>query len=198
MKKEKKIIGVSGGIASGKSLVSAYIKNKGYQLFDCDSIAHDIFEKEEVKKEISDRFNISIKDVSRKNISSIVFNNQELLNVLNDVMRERIIKEMKDIILKHQGIIFFDVPLLYDWALYDMFDKVIFVYVNKNNQIERLKNRDNIDMTYAKKKIDVQIDIDKKLEIAKDRGDIIIDNNADIDELYLKIDEVLKEIENEI
>lgn len=198
MKKEKKIIGVSGGIASGKSLVSAYIKNKGYQLFDCDSIAHDIFEKEEVKKEISDRFNISIKDVSRKNISSIVFNNQELLNVLNDVMRERIIKEMKDIILKHEDIIFFDVPLLYDWALYDMFDKVIFVYVNKNNQIERLKNRDNIDMTYAKKKIDVQIDIDKKLEIAKERGDIIIDNNTDIDNLYLKIDEVLKEIEDEI
>ena len=198
MKKEKKVIGISGGIASGKSQVSAYIKNKGYQVFDCDNISHYIFEKEEVKKEISARFNIDIKDVNRKNIASIVFNNKELLNVLNDIMRKRIIDEMKAIILKHEDIIFFDVPLLYDWALNDMFDKVIFVYVNKETQIERLKNRDSIDNNYANNKIKAQIDIDKKLEIAKERCDIIIDNNSNIDDLYLKIDEVLKEIEDEI
>ncbi|MCR5422930.1 MAG: dephospho-CoA kinase, partial [Bacilli bacterium] len=87
---------------------------------------------------------------------------------------------------------------IYDWHLEDMFDRVIFVYVNKNIQESRLSQRDNIDLEYAKKKINSQIDIDEKYQLAKSRKDYIVDNNGTIDALNPQIDEILKEIENEI
>lgn len=196
--KKKIVIGISGGIASGKSLVSEYLKNKGYKIYDCDLIAHEIFELQDTKVKIANTFNIDIKDVNRKYISKLAFNNNKLLESLNDIMKNKIISQMKEIINNNNGLIFFDAPLIYDWHLEDMFDRVIFVYVNKNIQELRLSQRDNIDLEYAKKKINSQIDIDEKYQLAKSRKDYIVDNNGTIDALNPQIDKILKEIENEI
>ena len=65
------IIGITGGIASGKSKTSQYIKSLGYKLYDCDKIAHDIFDSNEVKKEIASTLNISEKTV-RNHISNVM------------------------------------------------------------------------------------------------------------------------------
>ena len=92
----------------------------------------------------------------------------------------------------------FNADMIDDWHLEDMFDRVIFVYVNKNVQELRLSKRDNIDLEYAKKKINSQIDIEEKYQLAKSRKDYIVDNNGTIDALNPQIDEILKEIENEI
>ena len=195
-----KIIGITGAIASGKTSASNYIRKKGFEVYDCDSIAHQIFELTSVKKEIASAFNIDIKDVNRKNIGLIVFNDSLKLDKLNAIMKERIIKEMKDIILKNNAkkLIFFDAPLLYDWHLEYLFDSIVFVYVPIDKQIQRLMERNMISLEYANKKISSQISIEDKLEMARNRCDYIIENNSTIDALYEKVDNIIKEIEHDI
>ncbi len=196
-----KVIGITGGIASGKSATSKYIKSLGFKIYDCDEIAHNIFDESDVKKEIANTFNIK-GDVKREEISKIVFNDKNKMEALNNIMRKRItlkmIELLNDVNNKEDDLIFFDVPLLYEWHLYDMFNNVIFVYVDKNTQIERLIKRDKIDKDYALKKLDAQIDIEDKFKFAERRKDFIINNNQDLSYLYKEIDMTLKEIKNDI
>ena len=70
--KKKIVIGISGGIASGKSLVSEYIKNKGYKIYDCDFIAHDIFELQETKEEIANTFNIDDEGTQKLKVFALI------------------------------------------------------------------------------------------------------------------------------
>ena len=194
------IIGITGGIASGKSATSKYIKSLGHKLYDCDTIAHDIFDSNEVQKEIASTFNIK-GDIKREEISKIVFNDKNKMEELNNIMRKRITLKMIEILNSDENnkeeLVFFDVPLLYEWHLYDMFKYVIFVYVDRNTQIERLVNRDKISKDYALKKLEAQIDIEDKFTLAERRHDLIIDNNADLANLYKEIDRVLREIKND-
>lgn len=194
------IIGITGGIASGKSATSKYIKSLAYKLYDCDTIAHDIFDSNEVQKEIASTFNIN-GDIKREEISKIVFNDKNKMEELNNIMRKRITLKMIEILNSDENnkeeLVFFDVPLLYEWHLYDMFKYVIFVYVDRNTQIERLVNRDKISKEYALKKLEAQIDIEDKFTLAERRHDLIIDNNADLANLYKEIDRVLREIKND-
>ena len=194
------IIGITGGIASGKSKTSQYIKSLGYKLYDCDKIAHDIFDSNEVKKEIGSTFNIK-GDIKREEISKIVFNDKNKMEELNNIMRKRITLKMIELLNSEENnkedLVFFDVPLLYEWHLYDMFLHVMFVYVSRDVQIERLVNRDKINKEYALKKLDAQIDIEDKYKLAERRGDFIINNNQDLDNLYKEVDRVLKEIRND-
>ena len=189
----KRIIGITGGIASGKTTVSQYIKSLGYKVFDCDEIAHNVFERANIQEELKKAFNLN-KRVERSDISKLVFSDKEKKEVLNKIMKDAILKEMDNIIKHEDQTIFFDTPLLYDWSLEDMFDKIIFVYSSYDMQLKRLQKRDNIDEAYAKEKISSQMDMDIKLIHAKKRCDIIIENDCNEASLYKKVDVVLKEL----
>ena len=188
------VIGITGGIASGKTSVSSYIRKKGFKVYDCDKIAHDVFLKENVKNKIIAAFNLSEKEYTRSTVASIVFKDKEKLDTLNSIMKDEILLKMKEIIKGENGLIFFDVPLLYDWHLEDIFEKRVFVYVDKENQIARLEKRDNIDKEFAINKISAQIDIEEKKKIAEKNNDYIIDNNQDEDALYQEVDKFLRRI----
>lgn len=193
----RKIIGITGGTATGKTTVSKYIKSLGYQVYDCDEIAHSVFMKSDIQEKLQQAFNIKC-SVKREDIAEIVFQDKNKMAILNTIMRPAILKEMEDIIKNSAHTIFFDTPLLYDWHLGAMFDKVVFVYAGKDMQIKRLIARDSIDIAYATDKLNAQLPIDKKLEIAIVRGDIIIDNNSDEKSLYKKVDAILKELSYDI
>lgn len=194
------IIGITGGIASGKSLISKRIESLGYKVYDCDMISHEIFETEEIQLRLKDEFGISSERVSRKEISEIVFNDEKKMKLLNNIMHPQILDEIDKIIwsTKEDEIIFIDVPLLYELNLIKLFDKVIFVYVNEEKQLERLKKRDRIGTISAKEKIKKQLSVEYKKNIALDNKHYILENEADVMETYKKLDVILKEITYDI
>lgn len=193
------IIGITGGIASGKSLVSSKIKDLGFELHDCDLISHAIFETDTVQERLKDEFGFKGERVSRKDISSIVFSDEAKIKVLNNIIHPLILDELDRIIynVSEDDVVFIDVPLLYELKLEYLFDKIIFVYVDEEKQIERLKDRDRISTSYAKEKIKKQIPMDIKKEHALKNKHFIIDNNSGLEELYRKLDFILKEINND-
>ncbi len=202
--KQCKIYGLTGGIASGKSTVSKYLTLKGHKVIDADKIAHEITNKgEEGYYILIDKFGKGILDnenkIDRKKLGEIVFNDKNKLFLLNSLLHPIILKNLKkdiDALCKVSEIIFLDIPLLFEE--YDnllkygiVFDKSILVYVNFENQIKRLIQRDNITNREATNKINAQISLENKKELA----DYIIDNNSSIETLYKNVDLLISKIE---
>ncbi len=193
----RKVIGITGGISSGKSLVSNYIKNKGYKLIDADIIARNIIYKDSlaskaILKEFGQDYFI-LGELDRKKLGNLVFNNPDKLEILNKITHPIIKNQINAEIKKNDGIIFIDVPLLYEDAYDTICDDVVVVYTTYDIQLNRLMKRDGIDVNYAKKKIDSQMSLEKKKDLAK----YVIYNIKDEDYCYRQIDLILKKIEEE-
>lgn len=195
------IVGITGNIGAGKSTVSSYIREKGYEVIDADKIARDIVEKNKAGYlAIIDFFGEEVLDadlnIDRKKLGDIVFNNKDKLNKLNEITHPLIFKEIRDRLRASKGeLIFVDIPLLYEayhgikkWNI--SFHKVVLIYAKPSIQIKRIVKRDKIDMSAALRKINSQMDQSLKLA----RADIVIENNGGIDDLILQVDSVLKEL----
>lgn len=190
----KKVIGITGGISSGKSLVSNYIKNKGYKVIDADIVSRELIYKNSVaSNEILKQFGedyFTSGELDRKKLGQAVFSDKFKLMMLNNIMHPLIKQKIKEEIDLSDGIIFIDVPLLYEDSYDKLCDSVILVYTTPSIQLKRLMARDNIDREYATKKISSQMSLEHKLELAN----YIIYNIKDIDYCYNQIDTILKEI----
>ena len=195
----KQIIGITGGIASGKSNVCSVIRNIGYKVIDCDLITHRLYEKgNSIYNAILDTFGYEYldenKEIDRKKLASYVFNNNNKLKLLNDITHPLILKEInREINLIKDDIIFIDIPLLYEAKLEYLVDKVICVYLEKELQIERLMARDNISREYALVKIHNQMD----LKIKKDKADYVIDSSGTIEETNALVKLIINKIKGE-
>lgn len=193
------IIGLTGGIASGKSTVSDIFKNLGIKVYDGDIIAKDIMAKEEVILELKKNFGKDIFDnegrLNRKKFKEIVFNNKEKLEILNGIVHPKVIKEFYNIKKETntKDIVLFDVPLLFETGIDKLCDRVIVVDIDENIQIERIIARDEITIELAKKIIEKQMD--RKIKISK--ADYIIENNGTKEELYNKALDIYREIKKE-
>lgn len=186
------VIGLTGGIASGKSTASLYIKKNGYKVIDCDKISHDILLKgmsgyDALVSEFGT--DILINDIiSREKLGNIVFNNKEKLNKLNNILHPLIYKEVESQITT--GIVFIDCPLLFETNFINLCDKTLVIYVDKNTQIQRLCERNGFTKEESIKRIELQLSLDEK----KDKCDFYVDNCKDIKHLYEQIDELLNNI----
>ncbi|MGL6114135.1 MAG: dephospho-CoA kinase [Cetobacterium sp.] len=193
------IIGLTGGIASGKSTVSDIFKNLGIKIYDGDIIAKNIMAKEEVILELKKNFGKDIFDnegrLNRKKFKEIVFNNKEKLEILNGIVHPKVIKEFYNIKKETntKDIVLFDVPLLFETGIDKLCDRVIVVDIDENIQIERIIARDEITIELAKKIIEKQMD--RKIKISK--ADYIIENNGTKEELYNKALDIYREIKKE-
>ena len=190
------IIGLTGSIASGKSLVSNYLKQKNYQIIDCDEISHYVLtlpsvilllEKEFGKQIIIDGV------VNRKLLAEIVFNDVEKKSQLEFIVFPEILEEIKKQIKEKKGIVFLDAPLLFEYNLEYLTEKIIVVKSDKEVQIQRLIKRDNINEEYALKKIHSQLPIEEKEKYAN----FIIDNSLSIENTYNQVDQILKLLEEQ-
>ena len=184
------IIGVTGSIGVGKSVVFKYIQEKMGNLaeyIDADIITHNIYEKNEVKNFLFREFNT----INRKEIGKIVFSNKESLEKLNKFMHKSIIEEI-DIRIKksNKKYIFADIPLLYELKLEYMFDKIVVVYASRDIQISRIINRNNLSKDDAIKRIDTQIDIEEK----RRKADYVIENMETIEILRYNVDKILEKM----
>lgn len=196
MKQNSKIIGLTGGIATGKSTVTRYLIEKKYPVVDCDKVAREAVEiGKPAYDDIVDYFGkeILFEDgtINRKSLGSIVFSDKSKLDRLNSLthprIRDLVLEKIEEFKSKGYEVIFVDAPLLFETNLNDICDEVWLVSIPMDLQIERMTSRDNVTVEYAKNVINSQMSLEEKSK----KSDKIIDNSKDLASLYKSIDELL-------
>ena len=189
-----KIIGITGGIATGKSSVCKYLLDNGYSVISSDEIVKKLYESQKVKDLIKNTFgDIYIKNnkIDRNELGKLVYNNNELRIILNNLIhplvKERILNYINH---SNDSVVFVDVPLLYEAKFDDICDEVIVVYTNPYTNLIRLMIRDNISEEYANIKIASQMSLDEKCE----KANYIIDNSNELCYTYKQIEKVIEKI----
>lgn len=190
-----KIIGLTGGIATGKSTVSQFLKQKGFDIIDADQIARYLVAKgSECLVQITQTFGEEILlpdgELNRKKLGNIIFNDEQQKAKLDKIMQPAIFQEIQNELQKrfniHQKIVFIDMPLLIEMGYLSIVDEVWLVYTNSNVQLERLMTRDNLSKEQALSRIQSQLPIEDKIQYS----DIIIDNNYDMLKLSQQVDNI--------
>ncbi len=192
----KRIIGITGGIASGKSNVAGVIEKLGYPVIDCDKISYELSKKNgPLYKAILEKFGpdyiLDDGELNRKKLGILIFNNSSAKNLINDtthpIIREYLLEEIKKI---PDGLVFIEVPLLYEAKFDNICDKVICVFLKKKYQVERLMQREGIDEDYALAKIHSQMD----LYLKREKADYVIDSYGLFEETEKEVKNVLEDI----
>lgn len=194
------IIGLTGGIASGKSTVSSIFKELGLKIIDADVVAKKLTDMEKNKKEIAQIFGEDTIDdngnLIREKIRKRAFENKELLNKLNSLIHPQVIeyfkKEKEN--TKENEIVVFDVPLLFEVKLNTLCDKVIVVSIPLDEQIKRVMLRDKIDENLARKIIDKQLSLEYKIA----NSDIVIDNSGSLENLKDETVKIYKKLKDDV
>ena len=201
MKQNK--IGITGSIASGKSVLTAYLLGLGFPVIDADAIARDLVHPgSDTLKEIADIFGEDMiqsdGNLDRDKLGKRVFSDENARNRLNEIMHPAIVRVMLDLSENFHGLVFYDVPLLFE-QIDDIkesgldFDAIWLVDADEDVQLARLMARDNIDEAYAKEKIASQMPLEEKKKLAT----VIFDNSGDLMNLYNQVDDALEALPGE-
>lgn len=196
------IIGITGGIASGKSTVSSILIDKGFIVIDLDIISREVVEPgQPAYEELVVYFgNIILNEdgsINRRLLGDMVFSDEDLLKVLNNITHPYIFRKLLKEINEEctNNIKFVDIPLLFE--KYDelikqgiIFDEIWLVYTDEETQLERLMMRNNLNEKQAIDRINSQMPLIEK----KKKATRIIDNNGDITQLYRTVVELLNEL----
>lgn len=191
-------IGLTGGIASGKSTVLTYFKDKGIPYIDADIVAREVVEPgTEGLKAIVDAFGSNVLHddgtLNREALGAIVFHNEEKRQLLNSCLKTHIRNRIMELTSQYeQGntpILIYDIPLLIEGEWYTMMDEVWLVYVNETTQIERLMSRNGYTREDALARINSQMRLDDKRAYA----DIIVDNNGTPHDLTVQLNTIWNE-----
>jgi dephospho-CoA kinase len=182
-----RIIGLTGGIASGKSTVSKILRSLGAVIIDADIVARRIMEPgQDTLEQVVEEFGRSIlKDdgtLDRKLLGSIVFNNKERLDKLNSIthpeIRRMIEKQLEKITDSgRESIVVIDAAVLIESGMDNMVDEVWLVYVDFSTQVKRLVERDSITLPEAEARIRSQLPVEEKIK----KSHRIIDNTGGLD-----------------
>lgn len=190
-----KVIGLTGGIATGKSTVSNILMEKGFCIVDADVASRKAVEPgskglEQVENAFGEKAIVN-GEMNRQYVGSIIFNDEqkrkELNNIIHPIVREIMEAEKVQGLEKGQNVIM-DIPLLFENKLQDTVDETWLVYTTEENQIQRLIERNNLKREEAISRIKSQLPIETKKALA----DEIIDNNGTKEELVKSIDKFLK------
>lgn len=193
-----KIIGITGGIASGKSTVVAEIRKHGYQVIDADQVVHELQAKggklyqalcnwlgSEILQENS--------ELDRKKLGQLIFSSKDMLEkssrLQNGIIREELARR-RDELAKTQKVFFMDIPLLIEHDYMEWFDDIWLVHLDEKTQLERLVMRNHFSKEEAKKRMASQMSTEAK----KPYADKLLDNSGDLTELKAQINQLLQEL----
>ncbi len=186
------IIGLTGGIGSGKSTVAQMFEELGAEILDADKIGHQlILPHTPVWEKIVSSFGKDIlqKDlyINRKKLGNLVFNDYRLLKKLNEIMHPQIIKIIEEKIRKEKSkkcqndldksILIIEAALIYETKLEKLMDKIIVVSIQEEEQIKRLRERNALSREDILKRIRAQFPLEEKIK----KADYIVDNNHSLD-----------------
>ena len=204
---KKVVIGLTGGIGTGKSTVSQILKEKNFPVIDLDIISHEVIKFPKVVEKIVENFGKEVLEynntgnwiISREKLGRVIFGNREKRVILNSIMHPEILHIMREKILeckKENKIIFVEIQLLFEVQWEKEFDYILLVSAEKETQIKRILARDKRSKEEALSIINSQMPLDEK----KKRSDYVIENDGNIQDLERKIDGFLKKVifENKI
>ncbi|HCG2365820.1 TPA: dephospho-CoA kinase [Staphylococcus aureus] len=192
-----KVIGLTGGIASGKSTVSELLSVFGFKVVDADKAAREAVKKgskglAQVREVFGDEAIDENGEMNRRYMGDLVFNHPEkrleLNAIIHPIVRD-IMEEEKQEYLKQGYNVIMDIPLLFENELENTVDEVWVVYTSESIQMDRLMQRNNLSLEDAKARVYSQISIDKKSRMA----DHVIDNLGDKLELKQNLERLLEE-----
>lgn len=192
------IIGITGGIASGKSSVSLYLQELGFTIVDADLASRAVVEPGEeayhqVVKAFGEDILLTDGNIDRVKLGSIIFNYQEkrlLLNgIVHPAVRNWMLLKTEAALSSGEETVFMDIPLLFESKLTYMVDKTLLIYVDEQVQLQRLMNRNGLSETEALARINSQMPLADKKALA----DAVIDNNGDINETKRQVKSILSE-----
>ena len=188
-------IGLTGGIASGKSTVLTYFKDKGIPYIDADIVAREVVEPgTEGLEAIVDAFGSNVLHddgtLNREALGAIVFHNEEKRQLLNGCLKTHIRNRIMELTghyeLNRTAVLIYDIPLLIEGEWYTMMDEVWLVYINEPTQIERLMSRNGFSKEDALARIKSQMRLDDKRSFT----DVIIDNSGTPQALTAQLDTI--------
>lgn len=194
-----KIIGLTGGIASGKSTVSSALRELGANIIDADAVAHAVVEPgKPAWEDIVEHFGMDVlnpdQTINREKLGDIVFNDLQRLQELNQITHPRVMEQFKLMLqaIKNrdpEAVVFMEVPLLYETHMERICDEVWVVWVDEETQVERLMKRDRLSRSDAMKRIEAQMSLDEKAR----RADFVIDNRLSVEETIANATRYYKE-----
>jgi len=195
-----KIIGLTGGIGSGKTTVSQYLTEKGFPVIDADQVAREIVKPGmKATKAIELEFGSDMINpdgsLNRQKLGNAVFSDSKKLIRLNKITHKEILDKIKAKILEFENanvnLIFIDAPLLFETGLEGMVHETWVLDAPKYLRIERVKSRDTMDDKSIKSRIANQM----KQHIKNKKATVVIDNSLGMEELYKNIDQLIKKYE---
>lgn len=193
-----KIIGITGGIASGKSTVVAEIRKHGYQVIDADQVVHELQAKGgKLYQALCNWLGTDILqengELDRKKLGQLIFSSKDMLEkssrLQNGIIREELARR-RDELAKTQKVFFMDIPLLIEHDYMEWFDDIWLVHLDEKTQLERLVMRNHFSKEEAKKRMASQMSTEAK----KPYADKLLDNSGDFTELKAQINQLLQEL----
>lgn len=192
-----KVIGLTGGIASGKSTASRYFLQNGLPVLDADIMAREVVlpgmpALKEIAKTFGQDMLLVTGELDRKALGELVFNQPAALEELNRIMHPRIRERLTDALegireSKTYSAVIIDAALLLEAGWGSIVDEVWLLVVDPQRQIDRLMHRNQITRSEASRLVDLQMSLEDKKEQAK----IWIENNGQLSDLYHQLDELI-------
>ena len=194
------IIGLTGGIASGKSTVVEMIKEAGYKVIDADQLVHDMQTKgdrlyQALLDWLGEAILLSDGELNRPKLGQLIFSSEEMRQQSAEIQGQIIREELtakRDCLAKEEDVFFMDIPLLIENDYQDWFDQIWLVAVSPEVQRQRLMKRNHLSAEEADMRIASQMPLSEKLPYAS----LVIDNNGSIDDLKEKVKSAIKDLAN--
>jgi len=189
-----KVVGLTGGIACGKSKVLYILGKLGAQFENADRIAHEILNRSDVKEHVARRFGADMLNeegnIDRKKLGELVFADPAKMKIHSDFLIPLINEKLHTVIKQYresgEGILVVEIPLLFERGLEFLVDTTVVVAADHNTQVERLCKRDHLTEEQAMNRIMAQMPLVEKIK----RADEVIWNNEDYDSLWDKVEQL--------
>ena len=191
-----KIIGITGGIASGKSTVTNFLREKGFQVVDADTVVHQLQKPggrlyQLLVQHFGQKIILENEELNRPLLASLIFSNPEerewSKQIQGKIIREEL-ATLRDQLAQTEAIFFMDIPLLFEQDYASWFDETWLVYVNRDVQVERLMKRDQLSKDEAEFRLAAQWPLEKK----KDLTSHVLNNNGNQDQLLTQVFSLLE------
>jgi len=191
-----KIIGITGGIASGKSTVTNFLREQGFQVVDADAVVHQLQKPggrlyQLLVQHFGQEIILENGEFNRPLLASLIFSNPEerewSKQTQGEIIREEL-AALRDQLAQTEAIFFMDIPLLFEQGYSAWFDETWLVYVDRDVQVERFMKRDYLSKEVAESRLAAQWSLEEKTKLASH----ILDNNGSRDQLVSQVVKLLE------
>jgi len=191
-----KIIGITGGIASGKSTVTEFLRQKGFQVVDADAVVHQLQKPggrlyQVLVEHFGEKVLLENGELNRPLLASLIFSNSEEQEWSKETQGQIIREELgslRDKLAQTEDLFFMDIPLLFEQEYASWFDETWLVYVSRDTQLDRLMKRDYLTIEDAQARLASQWSLEEKKRLASH----ILDNNGSREQMLSQVTSLLQ------